>query len=770
MNSAETDYGNENSPRTEKVTNPISCGTENAVSQVSYSMNSEQPEAGGDCYGIDEIASQVSLSTNHEDTGNESSYGTENVSCCLVSPSMKCKQCDAGGDRCEINKCGSDDPTLADFSSADLSEVPSEFTNQDQIHHLLLDYNNLSSLPENLPWILPNIKTLSANGNQIEVVPTGFWHFRTIQEIHLNENCLEELPDSLCLLKSLRVLKLTGNNLKSLPENIGELSSLEVLNIDENSLVKIPQTFSLLTKLEILEANNNMITCLPKDVGNLVSLKTLNLSSNEIKELPESLGDLPALQYVDLSSNFIIYLPKHCRSKTTLKKFYADVNCLAELPEWISDLPSLVELSLKDNKLTKKPISDRFGNRCKHLTVLDIGGNFMTELPESIGSMTKLECLYAGSVIDELERRNFQNGNWISYVPQSLCSLLSLRELRLDENQLNGLPEDFGHLVSLEFLDLGQNLIHDLPESFGSLKKLRVLLLSKNHLQILPASFGNLVSLEDLRMDNNQIAELPESFEKLTNLKTLDLFNNLLMEIPKCLSHLTKLVRLDVEENKFGIPRKDIPIIVRTLHYPPRDPKLKNNWRGRSRDDKDAKVDDIIHISGSESDEADEEPEQEQYSDTQLFLAAKRSLSIWQSHNGPSHREKFVRPVRNGFYYPKNHNYDNCEEENGDDDEAIARTDLENSDKVVSCSPVSTDHIIASDENWEDEIETVTGQFDSVNIGDQPVVSWQLISEVEEECFLAYDIHARSYPRNFDLDLPVEENQFDDASESDSGS
>ena len=59
---------------------------------------------------------------------------------------------------------------------------------------------------------------------------------------------------------------------------------------------------------------------------------------------------------------------------------------------------------------------------------------------------------------------------------------------------------------------------------------------------------------------------------------------------------------------------------------------------------------------------------------------------------------------------------------------------------------------------------------DSVNVDDNLVIGWQLVSVEQEECFLAYDIHAQSYPRNFNLDLPVEDSQFDDASEGDSAS
>jgi Leucine-rich repeat (LRR) protein len=80
----------------------------------------------------------------------------------------------------------------------------------------------------------------------------------------------------------------------------------------------------------------------------------------------------------------------------------------------------------------------------------------MSSLPDSFGCLENLEKLSLGSVIDELERRNFQNGNWISYLPYSFCDLINLKEIHLDENQIHELPDDFGNLINLEYLDIGR--------------------------------------------------------------------------------------------------------------------------------------------------------------------------------------------------------------------------------------------------------------------------------------------------------------------------
>ncbi|KAK3531060.1 hypothetical protein QTP70_008769 [Hemibagrus guttatus] len=66
----------------------------------------------------------------------------------------------------------------------------------------------------------------------------------------------------------------------------------------------------------------------------------------------------------------------------------------------------------------------------------------------------------------------------------------SLRDIYLNQNQLQFLPRDFlVDAVGLEVLDLGQNLLEELPVNFlKNAENLQVLILSGNRLESLPAS------------------------------------------------------------------------------------------------------------------------------------------------------------------------------------------------------------------------------------------------------------------------------------------
>lgn len=346
--------------------------------------------------------------------------------------------------------------TEEDFSSRELSVFPTEVLKNSHVEHLFIDYNDIQMLPSEIGDCLQSLKCLSAIGNSLNLLPETFGKLSLIEEVYLNENGLIKLPDSLCKLKHLVKLNLTGNQLKTLPEDFGELSTLETFRCDENVLCRLPKTFGLLENLKELELGYNNIESLSEGFGMLKSLEILNLSCNKLKSLPESFGNLPNLKTLDLSENKLKFLPSHCSSCNSLQKVYADSNLLQMLPPWVSDLKNVVEFSVKDNQFQHQTLPDTFPKACKRLKHLDMSGNFMSDLPYSLGELEELEFLHLGSVIGELERRNFQNGNWIAKIPDSICYLTKLKELHIDENQLNDLPANFGELISLEILDLGK--------------------------------------------------------------------------------------------------------------------------------------------------------------------------------------------------------------------------------------------------------------------------------------------------------------------------
>jgi len=338
-----------------------------------------------------------------------------------------------------------------DLSSKGLKEVPNV---DERVVNLFLDFNDIRELPEGI-GCLKSLKYFSIIGNSLQNIPQSFCDLQTLEELHLNENDLCTLPNSICRLKTLKVLKLTGNKLQQLPDEFGELSSLKVLHCDENNLCKLPKTFGLLEELIELELGANSIETLIDGFGMLKSLQVLNLSNNQLTALPESFGNLSNLVTLDVSANKLKHLPSHFNSCYCVEKLYFESNLLYSLPDWISDLTNVVEFSFKDNQFQGQAISDQFPHNCQKLKHFDMSGNFMNKLPEDLGAMRNVKFIHLGSVIGELERRNFQNGNWLATIPDSICQLTLLRELYMDENQISQLPNSFGELVSLEILDLG---------------------------------------------------------------------------------------------------------------------------------------------------------------------------------------------------------------------------------------------------------------------------------------------------------------------------
>lgn len=99
--------------------------------------------------------------------------------------------------------------------------------------------------------------------------------------------------------------------------------------------------------------------------------------------------------------------------------------------------------------------------RYKNLKRLDFWENNLTELPESVYSLVKLETLY---VCDELEM-----------VSPEIKKLQNLRSLQLENNRITQLAEEIGELKQLEVLVLAGNNLQQLPGTITALKQLRLL-------------------------------------------------------------------------------------------------------------------------------------------------------------------------------------------------------------------------------------------------------------------------------------------------------
>ncbi|HEX8472611.1 MAG TPA: leucine-rich repeat domain-containing protein, partial [Pyrinomonadaceae bacterium] len=104
--------------------------------------------------------------------------------------------------------------------------------------------------------------------------------------------------------------------------------------------------------------------------------------------------------------------------------------------------------------------------------------------------------------------------------------------LNLSGEKLTELPESICNLTQLQVLDLSGNRLTSLPESIYQLTQLQDLVLSGNRLASLPESIGWMTELKRLYLDYNQLIALPESLKNLKSLKRLYLHGNNALHLP----------------------------------------------------------------------------------------------------------------------------------------------------------------------------------------------------------------------------------------------
>ncbi|MFX1534436.1 MAG: leucine-rich repeat domain-containing protein [Promethearchaeota archaeon] len=387
----------------------------------------------------------------------------------------------------------------------------------------------------------------------------GFYHENShITALFLENKKLRTLPKGLGLARcvALNTLHLKNNFGIKIPTDV---VSLKKLNLAQNHLTSLPDAIGNLDTLTELDLSNNQLQTLPKSFGNLMSLECLDLSNNQLQTLPESFGDLSRLETLNLNNNPLKSLPV---SFSNLKRLL-----IKKYPHVIGSEAAIIFLL---EALVGKPIPQvsqikrsTFGFTVeeKHITGLGLPYQGLTYLPESLGTLRSLKKLYL--IHNKLRTlpesvRNLVNlqrldlwVNKLQVLPETFGQLTQLSDLNLRNNQLTFLPESFGCLKKLSDLDVSYNKLKALPESFFQLNNLRLLLLRDNQFELLPNRFGDLKSLKIIDLDNNQLRTLPKTIGELVNLTYLSLKNNQLKSLPKSFYQLINLRTLNLTQNQF---------------------------------------------------------------------------------------------------------------------------------------------------------------------------------------------------------------------------
>uniref|UniRef100_A0A4W5LF33 Erbb2 interacting protein n=1 Tax=Hucho hucho TaxID=62062 RepID=A0A4W5LF33_9TELE len=338
------------------------------------------------------------------------------------------------------------------------------------------------------------VTSLDYSHCSLETVPKEIFSFeKTLEELYLDANQIEELPKQLFNCQMLHRLSMPDNDLTVLPAAIANLINLRELDVSKNSIQEFPENIKNCKVLAIVEASVNPISKLPEGFTQLLSMTQLYLNDAFLEFLPASFGRLTKLQILELRENQLKMLPK-----------------LTFLPGMLGALKQLSYLDVSKNNLE---MVDEQICGCESLQDLLLSNNALTQLPGSIGSLKKLTALK----VDE---------NQLMYLPDSVGGLAALDELDCSFNEIEALPSSIGQCVSIRTFAADHNFLTLLPPEMGSWKSATVLFLHSNKLESLPDEMGDMTKLKVINLSDNKLRNLPYSFTKLNQMTAMWLSEN----------------------------------------------------------------------------------------------------------------------------------------------------------------------------------------------------------------------------------------------------
>lgn len=168
-----------------------------------------------------------------------------------------------------------------EISDTNLSGISEQIKNLQDIIHLALHRNQITSLPKEINE-LDKLKFLDASFNQLNSIPFSLT-MSSLQTLNLSNNSINLIED-VSSLKTLSVLHLEHNELTNLPEGIEGLSNLGELYVSNNSLEQLPLSIKELKTLRIFEASDNRLKEIPVELAQCRKLKSLDLVRNPLKD------------------------------------------------------------------------------------------------------------------------------------------------------------------------------------------------------------------------------------------------------------------------------------------------------------------------------------------------------------------------------------------------------------------------------------------------------------------------------------------------------
>ena len=245
---------------------------------------------------------------------------------------------------------------------------------------------------------------------------------------------------------------------------------------------------------------------LPPEIGFCDKLETLDLTGNPIDTLPETLLECRLLTELKINyKNFYKILDNYMLQIIDEGKIRSE-----HIPQVIFELESLSSLDLSRTKINSIPTE----HTLLRLTELYLSNNCFFDIPESICTIGSLKILDMSC-------------NRIVLIPESFNRLKELETVNLSYNRLTSLSKIPGQLQSLKKLNLRHNRIDNIDKDFSRSKSILFLDLSYNYLTNIPIHLCELEQLESLDLRYNKLQQLPPAIRQMKGLKSMNTFSSI---------------------------------------------------------------------------------------------------------------------------------------------------------------------------------------------------------------------------------------------------
>ncbi|KAK2865251.1 hypothetical protein FQN49_003756 [Arthroderma sp. PD_2] len=318
-------------------------------------------------------------------------------------------------------------------------------------------------------------------------------------------------------------LMAADNELTSLPDEV--FPDIDVTQINPDEAAPNAQ----FAGLEHIDLHGNKLSCLPPGLKRLQRLRTLNLSKNKLDDM-EALGVVFGIE-------------------------------------------NLTELKLAENNLSGMMSADI--GRLVKLEVLDLHGNNLTGLPDSIAELTGLRILNVSE-------------NKLPSLPLLAMKDLPLTELNVWKNRLNGhfFPKAFKRHDTLQILNVATNNLEELSvEDSVELPNLQQMFVEQNCLKTLP-NISSWKSLLTIIATENSITAFPEGLTDLQNTKHLDFTGNDIRLIDENIGSMESLVTLRIANN----PLRERKLLAMDTEELKRELNSRREVKERSPDEEEGSV------------------------------------------------------------------------------------------------------------------------------------------------------------------------------------